>query len=137
MNVSVHATEDDRISTLARQMSKWVDQVLGKGFHCSAEAWTPAINFYEGEDYYCVVVELAGINPGEIDMRVENGSLVVSGQRPSPGLPQGCRAIRLLMMEIDHGNFCRSIKLPPDVVPDKVSASYRSGYLWIRLPKEV
>ena len=135
MGVSLKATEDERIPALARQMSKWADQV-GKGFHCPHETWTPAVNFYEGETYYCVVAELAGVNPEKIDVRVENNALVISGERPTPGLPGGCRAVNLLVMEIDHGNFCRSVKLPPDAAIDGITASYRGGYLWVRVPKK-
>jgi HSP20 family protein len=130
------SADEERISTIARQMSRWVDQVLGKGFHGEAGVWTPAVNFYEGEKYYCLVVELAGVDPDKIDLRVENGVLTVCGERTTPGLPEDHRAVRLLMMEIDHGNFSRSVKLPSDADDNAVSATYRGGYLWIRLPKK-
>ena len=130
------SSDEERISTMARQMSRWVDQVLGKGFHGEAGVWTPAVNFYEGEKYYGIVVELAGVDPEKIDLRVESGMLTICGQRATPALPEDRRAVRLLMMEIDHGNFSRSLKLPPDADEDSVSASYRCGYLWIRLHKK-
>ena len=134
--VRMASADEERISTIARQMSRWVDQVLGKGFHGEASVWTPAVNFYEGEKYYCIVVELAGVDPDKIDLRVENGVLTISGQRATPALPEDRRALRLLMMEIDHGDFSRSLKLPGDADDDAVSATYRCGYLWIRLPKK-
>ena len=128
--------DEDRISTMARQMSRWVDQVLGTGFHCSAEAWTPAVNLYESEKEYCLVAELAGVNPDQIDLRVDGQGLTLSGQRVTPAPPEGHCPVHLLMMEIDHGNFCRSLKLPPDANIATVSASYRGGYLWIRIPRK-
>lgn len=91
---------------------------------------------YEGQTYYYFVVELAGVNPDKIDLKVESGDLVISGQRATPGLQEDYRGVRLLMMEIDHGNFCRSLEMPKDADVDAISASYRSGYLWIRLPKK-
>lgn len=135
MTLLLHATEEDKIATIARQMSKWMDQVLGKGFHCSAEVWTPAINFYEADTYYCIVVELAGIDPARIDLRLESGMLTVSGQRPSPSLSDASEPVEMLMMEIDHGGFCRTLRLPKDAAAEGVTATYRGGFLWIRVPK--
>ncbi len=135
-HVGMASSDEERISTMARQMSRWVDQVLGKGFHAEAGVWTPAINFYEGEKYYCVVVELAGVDPEKIDLKVDNGVLTICGERATPGLPEDHRAVRLLMMEIDHGNFSRAVKLPHDANEEAVTATYRGGYLWIRLPKK-
>lgn len=130
------SSDEERISTIARQMSHWVDQVLGKGFHGEASVWTPAVNFYEGEKYYCIVVELAGVDPEKIGLQVDNGVLTLCGQRAAPALPDDPRAVRLLMMEIDHGEFSRSLKLPCDADDEAVNATYRGGYLWIRLPKK-
>ena len=129
------SADEERISTIAKQMSRWVDHVLGKGFHCTAGAWTPAINFYECENYYCIVVELAGVDPDKIDLRTDERVLTISGDRATPGLPEERCPVHLLMMEIDHGSFCRSIKLPHDADVSAITASYRGGYLWIRLPK--
>jgi HSP20 family protein len=138
MTLSVQAHEEEKLSSVARQMSKWVDQVFGKNFHCSSETWTPSINLYETEAFYLLVMELAGIDPEKIDLRVERRLLIIFGHRDTPELPEGDRAVNLLMMEIDHGSFCRSLKLPPDVDDiDAISASYRGGYLWIRLPKKI
>jgi HSP20 family molecular chaperone IbpA len=39
-------------------------------------------------------------------------------------------------MEIDHGAFCREVELPHDVQPERVTANYRDGLLWIELPKK-
>ncbi len=130
------SADEERISTMAQQMSRWVDQVLGKGFHTSADAWTPAINVYEAEGYYRIVVDLSGVNPDKIELRVENGLLNIGGQRPIPGLPEDQRAVKLLMMEIDHGNFSRSVRVPRDADIEAITATYRCGYLWIRLPKK-
>ena len=77
---------------LPQQVSKWVDHVLGTGYHrySPSEAWVPAINFFEDAAQYLVVVDLAGIPAEEIareDMlRVEKGVLFLAGQRESPGV---------------------------------------------------
>jgi HSP20 family protein len=124
--------------TMARQMSRWVDQVLGPGGSrfCPGEAWAPAVNVCEHPEEYCIVVELAGVRAEELDLRIEDDELTISGVRAAPGAPERGQTARLHMMEIDHGRFSRSLPLPGDVEPEGIEATYRNGYLWIRLPKK-
>jgi len=138
MNVATRASHEDKFSAMAKQMGKWVDQVLGPGFHnyCPDEAWSPPINLYEDETRYCVVVDLAGVKAEQIDLRTEERILVLSGFRRPPGVPEVSGRVRLHHMEIDHGQFCRTLKLPTDVEVDLIEASYKSGFLWIHLPKK-
>jgi HSP20 family molecular chaperone IbpA len=48
---------------------------------------------------------------------------------------QGPHRVRIHLMEIDHGGFCREVELPEDVDKDRIAANYRNGMLWIELPK--
>ena len=45
------------------------------------------------------------------------------------------RRVRIHLMEIDHGAFCREVELPEDIDRERISANYRNGMLWIELPK--
>ena len=130
---------EDKVSSMARQMNQWVDKVLGPGFHryCPSEAWVPAVNLYEYKTHYYLVVDLAGMRTEDIDLRVDEKKdvLIISGRRLSPGTPEVEPNVQLLLMEIDHGPFCRSIELPSDANPAKIHANYRNGFLWIRIPK--
>ncbi|MCK4602151.1 MAG: Hsp20/alpha crystallin family protein [Phycisphaerae bacterium] len=138
MMPSVQAEGKDK-SFIGHRINHWVDHVLGEGFHRyrPVEAWTPSINFYEDESGYCIVVDLAGIKPEEVDLRVENGILVLAGDRPSPPLPDVCDPVSLHLMEIDHGRFSRSLELPDDVDVDAITASYKVGYLCVKLPRRL
>lgn len=128
---------EGKFSSLAQQMSKWVDQVLGPGYHsyATSEGWSPAINVYEDKTHYCLVVDLAGIRPEDI-LRVENGVLVISGARQTPGLEELNSPVRLHHMEIEHGRFSRRLEVPKNVDIDAIEASYRNGFLWVRMPKK-
>ena len=152
----IEAAHDEKLTFVARQMSKWMDQVLGTHYHKyrQSEFWNPAINLYEDQDEFWVVVDLAGVAVDQIDLRVtpESGgktspytqaTLVLSGYRSAP-VPKRTKTtgrMELRLMEIDHGRYVREIPLPCDpavgcrVDIDAISAEYRSGYLWIRLPK--
>jgi HSP20 family protein len=91
----------------------------------------PALNVYRTEDppTITVVVELAGIDPDEVDAAVVDGVLVVRGRRARPA---GNRSYQHI--EIDYGVFERRIQLNEPVDSEAASASYENGLLSIHLP---
>jgi HSP20 family molecular chaperone IbpA len=94
---------------------------------CPPDAWQPATNLYETEDHYIVCMDLAGVNRPEICVEIKQDMLVITGSRESPR-PQSRSKVHL--MEIDHGNFCRSVAIPSSVSVEKIDARYaRSGAL--------
>lgn len=140
MVLPVEAMSEDRFSSMARQMGRWVNHVLGQQYHrfCPSEGWTPAVNFTEGRDGYGVVVDLAGVQVESIELQIEAGVMTISGRREAPDSPAGPGRVHL--MEIDHGRFSRQIDLADDVDVDaavNLSASYSNGLLYIQLPKKL
>ena len=132
----LQVAEKDRFTSMGKQMGRWMDQVLGSSFqYCHSDAWKPAINLCEYKTHYAVVVDLAGVKAAEIDLRAEEGMLVLSGDRAVPADCEPRGESRVHLMEIDHGQFRRAIQLPEDVDVDAIEALYRNGYLWVRIPK--
>ena len=131
--------EKDEASPIGGQMGRWMDHVLGPSFqhYRPAENWQPAVNLCEHETFFCAIVELAGMKATDIDLRAEEGLLVLTGERALPGEKEAEGSVRLHLMEIDHGRFQRAIELPENVNIDAIEAFYRNGYLWIRIPKTV
>lgn len=141
MTQSVQATGEGSLSPGGRRIDNWVEHVLGAGYrrYCPGGPWAPAINLYESDTQYCLVADLAGIAADEIDIRVEGGSLILSGARLTPKPPKSCGRVRVHLMEIDHGRFCRQVELPKDAdVSDveAINATYRCGLLWVQIPKK-
>jgi HSP20 family protein len=134
------ATGEQQFGNMVRQMGRMMDQ-LQKGYFsfCPAETWTPPVNLYENDIGYIVVVDLAGVDKEKIDLAVVDGQLRLRGQRAVPVTPDGSDAramgLRVHLMEIDYGPFCREVGLPNDVAQDKIRATYLNGMLWIELPK--
>ena len=91
----------------------------------------PAVDAYRCEDppRIVVVVELAGVDPGNV--RVDAGArrLAIRGERPRPRTPG-----RYHVMELDYGPFERTIHLVEDVDVEQAVATYRQGLLEIVLP---
>lgn len=80
-----------------------------------------------------IVVDLAGVDPAEVDLVVAGSELVVSGVRRRPG-PDPQRRPSYYQMEIEHGPFERRIRLPDDADPSGAKATYARGLLTIVLP---
>jgi HSP20 family protein len=137
MRVKLQATEEN-FSSVARQLNKWVDQMLSPEYrrYLPGEAWAPAVNLYEDDDMFHVVVDLAGMDPAAVSLKIEAGRLLISGERPTPRPGKTKRPACTHLMEIDHGPFLRSIEVPSTVDVEDISAKYRAGLLWITLPKK-
>ncbi|MHC4294222.1 MAG: Hsp20/alpha crystallin family protein [Planctomycetota bacterium] len=133
----MQATHEEKFGSMARQMGQWVDHVLGRGYHkySPEESWSPAMNLYEDATHYYVVVDLAGVDPKEINVHAEGRTLVLSGYRQTPEMSEASGSVRMHHMEIDHGRFCRPLELPEDIDADRIEANYKRGFLWIHLPK--
>ncbi|MEX2213934.1 MAG: Hsp20/alpha crystallin family protein [Phycisphaeraceae bacterium] len=105
------------------------------GDFCPTDTWAPQVNLYQLRDSIVVCVDLAGVDPEQMEVSIEPGRLTVSGYRaaPEPLLEEG-EPLRIVTMEIDHGRYCRSIALPANVDVRRADSEYKAGLLWVRLP---
>jgi HSP20 family protein len=92
----------------------------------------PPVDVYFSEEppTITVVVELAGVDPSEVEVAVADNTLVLRGKRRRG--PRDGRVYR--HMEIDYGPFERRVSLPEAVDSEAAQAEYEHGMLSIRLP---
>ena len=92
----------------------------------------PAVDCFFTEDppELVVVVELAGVDPGLIELAVEERALIVSGSRARPRVAGQVYQ----QAEIEYGRFERRIPLGQDIDAAEASAAYEAGMLRITLP---
>jgi HSP20 family protein len=93
--------------------------------------WTPALDLYQNNDNIVAVVELPGMRKEDIEISLQDGTLIISGERKEE-TSQENGATRT---ERCTGKFRRSITLPTRVDANKVSATYKDGILTVTLPK--
>jgi HSP20 family protein len=137
MTLLGQAHREEKSSTKATHRA--TNHAVGLSYQrfCPSEAWTPAVNLYEDPEAYYLVMDLAGVKTNQIDVRVDNkGVMVITGTREMPELTGAGNTVRLHLMEIDHGRFCRTVDLPEDTDVDSIDATYRCGYLWVRVSKK-
>jgi HSP20 family protein len=94
--------------------------------------WTPAVDIYETENELVLKADLPDVESSAVDVRVENQTLTISGERKfdSEGSGKGFHRI-----ERNYGNFTRSFTLPNTFDTANVAAAFKNGVLTIKLPK--
>src|ERR1700726_1050280 len=119
----------DRMSRLFRDPrgSDGHDEAL------TSTAFAPPVDVYEDEHNVTLKIEVPGIDEKDIDVRIENNTLTVHGERKfeSEEKEENYRRV-----ERQYGSFTRSFTLPTTVDPEKVQADYDKGVLQITLPKK-
>jgi HSP20 family protein len=96
--------------------------------------WKPPTDVYETNKDFVVILELAQVKADEVSVTYQSGVLFIRGVRKAVPPPERRRYHK---MEIHYGPFERKIAVPGDVDLDGLSASYKDGFLEIRLPKKV
>ncbi|HWX56638.1 MAG TPA: Hsp20/alpha crystallin family protein, partial [Verrucomicrobiae bacterium] len=90
----------------------------------TSRPWSPAVDIVETEDELIVKADLPDVRLEDIDVRVENGTLSLKGERKFEKelADKGYHRI-----ERSYGSFMRSFSVPSSVDTEKVSADYKSG----------
>ncbi len=95
--------------------------------------WTPACDIYEDEDSVSLRFELAGVDPKDVEVRFENGTLTLKGERK---LEQEEKRDNYHRVELNYGIFTRSFSLPATVDAEKIRAESKNGVLTVTVPKK-
>ncbi len=86
----------------------------------------------ESNDGYLIVAAVPGVKPEDVEIKVEDNVLTISGSFATREQAEDERYIR---REINSGSFNRSLRLGPTVDVDGVKASFENGLLSLTLPK--
>ena len=109
-----------------------LQEELDRLFETPVCAWAPALDVHEDKDKFTVNLELPGLKHEDIAVRIEDGRLVISGERKVETVSDGTEVHR---RERSYGKFSRTLTLPTAVAPDQVKAAYKDGILSVTLPK--
>jgi HSP20 family protein len=96
-------------------------------------SFAPPVDIYEDEHTITVKMEVPGIDEKDIDVRIENTTLTVHGERK---IEKEEKEENFRRVERQYGSFTRSFTLPSSVDTGQVSAHYDKGVLKISLAKK-
>ena len=99
----------------------------------SGRLWCPAADVYRTEDGWIVKVDLAGIQPADIDVTIDGTVLRISGSRRDGFCGQGVSHYQL---EITYSRFEKMIQFPRSIEHASIDRDYRDGLLILRLKQE-
>jgi HSP20 family protein len=95
-------------------------------------SFAPPVDIYEDEHNITVKMEVPGIDEKDMDVRIENTTLTVHGERR---FEKEEKENNFRRVERQYGSFTRSFTLPSSVDTGQVSANYDKGVLKISLAK--
>jgi len=98
----------------------------------STTNFVPPVDVYEDEHHVTLKAELPGVDPKNVDIRIENNVLTVRGERK---FEKEEKEENFHRIERRYGSFMRSFTLPNTVNPDSVKADYENGLLKIQFDK--
>jgi HSP20 family protein len=99
------------------------------------ERWgtVPAVDVSKTDTFYDISAELPGIAPADVQVKLSEGVLTISGEKKSEKERKDEDAY---VSERRYGSFLRSFRLPDDIVADKIEASFANGILRITIPRQ-
>jgi HSP20 family protein len=123
------------IVTLREKMNRlFEDAVTARGEEKDmiSSTWTPSIDIYETENELVLTAELPGVKEDNIEIKIEDNTLSLSGERK---FEKETKEENYHRIERSYGSFYRSFTIPKHVDQEKIKAEHDNGVLRISMPK--
>ena len=95
--------------------------------------WSPAVDIYETENELVLKADLPDVEAQDVNVRVENLTLTISGERK---FDKSTNEKGFHRIERSYGNFPRSFAVPNTFDTENIAASFKNGVLTVKLPKK-
>ena len=117
----------NRVNALFRDFNSDGDNPM------TTASFIPAVDIYEDENKVVLKLEVPGIEEKDLDVRVENNTLTVKGERK---LEKEEKEQNFHRIERRYGSFYRAFTLPTTVDAEHIDAQYNAGVLKLELKKK-
>ena len=121
---------------LQNEVSRMFDNVVAgaeDGSNVVTSRWTLAVDIREDAERFVIDADVPGVEPGDIELTMENGVLTIKGERKLETEDEGGNGYR--RVERMHGGFYRRFTLPDTADAEAISANGRHGVLEVVIPK--
>ena len=99
----------------------------------ASRPWSPAVDIYETENELVLKADIPDVDPKNVGIQLENGTLTLKGERKFEQEKNGKGFHRI---ERSYGSFVRAFSLPDTVDAEHVKADYKNGVLTVTVPKK-
>jgi len=110
------------------RVRKAFEEALEKAFQ-EVETLEPLSELSEHEDHYLLRVEVPGLGPENLEVRLEGDQLVIEGEKREEKRTKH-------LAEIVYGKIYRAYLLPKDAKKEGITARLSKGVLEVRIPRE-
>lgn len=117
----------NRVNSLFRDFNEGTEGPL------TTASFVPAVDIYEDNQKVVLKLEVPGIEEKDLDVRVENHTLTVKGERK---FEKEEKEENFHRIEQRYGSFYRAFTLPSTVDTEHVDAKYNAGVLKLELKKK-
>ncbi len=116
------------------RMTRLIDETLSRIWKEEVVhgTWSPPVDILERGNEVVLKVDLPGMNQSEIDIRVEENTLIIQGERK---FVKESPEENYIQIERPFGTFRRTFTVPRTIDQEGIKASYKDGVLRVVLPK--
>jgi HSP20 family protein len=118
------------------QLQRRMDRLFQNVFGLERSPWRvgvyPLVNISEDRDHIYVRAELPGVKAEDLEITIQDNSLILRGERK---IPAEEKQVNYHRRERESGFFRRVVPLPGQISPQKVEATCKDGILIITLAK--
>jgi HSP20 family protein len=113
-----------------RDLDRMTEQLLGVPAGSARAPRFMPMDLYRSGDHYVLHADLPGVDPGSVDVHVENGTLTIKAERSG----RTEREVQWLSSERFTGTFMRQLALGDGLDTDAIAATYENGVLTVTIP---
>jgi HSP20 family protein len=134
MNTITRGDQSRGLASLQNQVNRLFEDTFTRDHSGPADlaTWAPVVDIYETENELVVKADLPDLEDKDIDVRVENNTLTIRGERK---FEKDVNEENYLRVERAYGPFMRSFSLPNTVSSENIRAEYRNGVLSLHMAK--
>jgi HSP20 family protein len=134
MSAITHWGPFRNLTTFQDQMNRLFEGSLSQARTEQSDlaTWSPAVDIFEAENELVAKVDLPGVDEKDIDIRLENNTLTIRGERK---FEKSVNEDHYLRVERAYGSFTRTFSLPNTINSEGINANYSNGVLTLHLPK--
>ncbi|MDD2858928.1 MAG: Hsp20/alpha crystallin family protein [Candidatus Nanopelagicales bacterium] len=113
-----------------RDVDRLAEQLLGTAAGTRRTPHFMPMDLFRSGDHFVVLADLPGVDPGSVDVTIDNGMLTIRAERTS----RGEESVEWLASERFTGSYMRQLSLGDGIDAERIAASYDNGVLSVTIP---
>jgi len=113
-----------------RDLDRLTEQMLGVPAGTGRAPRFMPMDLYRSGDHYVLHADLPGVDPGSVDVNVDNGTLSIRAERSG----RTEESVEWITSERFTGSYLRQLSLGEGIDTDQINATYNNGVLTLTIP---